>query len=399
MINKNITIHITDKDYSRFINTLNVNDIPFKTQQYKNDPNKYENVMAAFKLPPYKGYNRKYNMYVISVPIEYKKRVIKLFKFKDTGYNYFHYNVPEIKKEEYIFHGKQTPKNPLYIVSYGRFKNYFYTVKNLEEMELKYWLCIQKKQEQDYLDMLRDNNFKYCSGLLLSENTTEGSTKQRNYCIKHAINKGYKKCWILDDNIRGWYYFNENFKHKITNGFAFKVLEDFMNNIKEPVAIMSHCYTFDIRGNDLTTPFIVNSKNYSSLLLDLELLNKYNIKFRLKYNEDVDLTLQALTHKLYTIGINFITADKAPTKSCKGGNTDTVYKGDKFLEKFKGLYNAWKNTPLKNYIELNYKHLDRRPHHLVNYKKIVIYMGLNDYITPKKKGVKPKTLHDFKISV
>lgn len=399
MVNKNITLHTTSKDISNIIDILSLNEIPFEIYEYDRNINKYEDDVILFGLPPYQGYNRKYITYALYIPIKFKDKVISLFGFKDTNKNVFHFNIPKLNKETYIFNGKQTPKYPLYIVSYGRFKHCFYTVQNLEDMKLNYYLCIQNKQEQDYLDMLNDNNFKFCLGILLSENTTQGGTKQRNLCIKHALDNNFKKCWILDDNIRGWYYINENISHKITNGFAFKTLEDFMENIKEPVAIMSHSYLFDIRKNQLIPPFSVNHKNYSSLLLDLDLLIKHKIKFRLKYNEDVDLTLQALTNGLYTVGTNFIVADKSPTKTCKGGNTETVYAGDKFMEKFNGLYDKWKNTPIGQFIELVYKHTDGRPHHWVNYNQIIKYLGLKSDITPIRKGTKQKTFNLYKISV
>ena len=64
----------------------------------------------------------------------------------------------------------------------------------------------------------------------------------------------------------------------------------------------------------------MNRRNYSSLLLDLRLLHKHNIRWRLKYNEDVDLTLQALNKKLYTLSSNYVVVKKPPTLRCKGGN-------------------------------------------------------------------------------
>jgi hypothetical protein len=397
MINKNITIHITSKNINRIIEALKEYNIPHDINEYYKDINKFNDEIEAFGLPPYNGYKRRYNTYVVYIPIRFKSFVINLLGLDDNKNNFFHYDIPYKQQKNYNFTGKQIPKYPLYVVSFGRYNYCHYTVSNLELMNLKYWICIQEREKDGYMNMIKKNNFVNCLGLVLSQNTTEGSYRQRNKCIEHAIESNYTKCWILDDNIRGWYYRNEEINHKITNGFAFKVLENFMENIAEPIMIMCHNYLYDIRSNQFIKPFTVNHKNYSSLLLDLKLMNKYKIRFRLKYNEDVDLTLQALQNKLYTVGLNYILADKSPTKSCKGGNTDSIYKGDKFLDKFMGLYNAWANTPFEQFIHKIVKHKDKRQHHYVQYNNIAKLVGLNSNITPIKRYTKMKTFNNFGI--
>ena len=107
------------------------------------------------------------------------------------------------------------------------------------------------------------------------------------------------------------------------------------------------------------------------MLLDLNLLNKHGIRWRLKFNEDVDLTLQALSKKLYTLSINYIVASKPPTLGCKGGNTSIIYdQGNRFDEKYETLYNIWKGTVMEPFITNKIKHLDKRTHHLVKYSCI-----------------------------
>lgn len=246
--------------------------------------------------------------------------------------------------------------------------------------------------------MVDNNNFKFCKSIILSENTKCGSYKQRNTCMDHArITLKTDKCWILDDNITGWFYLNEG-SNRITNGWAFKHVEKFVQNIKEPIAIFSHTYESDIRANTVFPPYSVNRRNYSSLLLDLRLLHKHNIRWRLKYNEDVDLTLQALNKKLYTLSSNYVVVKKPPTLRCKGGNTSIIYgEGKHFDKKYQTLQDKWKGTFIEPFITRQKKHLDNRIHHFVKYSMITKKLGLKDIITPKKKFTKHKSLKSFDI--
>ena len=124
-----------------------------------------------------------------------------------------------------------------------------------------------------------------------------------------------------------------------------------INNCIENIGIISHNYNHDTPKHQLLMPYYINCRNYSSLLINSKLLNNYDIKWRLKYNEDVDLTIQCITKGIKTISTNFFLSGKKPTKTCKGGNTDTIYNNlkntdDKFKDKFDCLYNTWKTNEL-----------------------------------------------------
>lgn len=60
--------------------------------------------------------------------------------------------------------------------------------------------------------------------------------------------------------------------------------------------------------NELRNPFQINTKNYSSCLIDTEICG--DIRFRLKYNEDIDLTLQVLERGIKTLGFNIFLSGK-----------------------------------------------------------------------------------------
>ena len=109
-------------------------------------------------------------------------------------------------------------------------------------------------------------------------------------------------------------------------------------------------------------PFFYNVHVYSALLID----NTIPYRWRLKYNEDVDLCLQVLDNGLCTVLFNAFTIDKTSTAAkMKGGNQTDLYKGnsfDKKLLKAKSLEEIW-----PEYVETKMRF--GRPHHTVKWKK------------------------------
>jgi hypothetical protein len=94
--------------------------------------------------------------------------------------------------------------------------------------------------------------------------------------------------------------------------------------------------------------------------------NNLPFRWRLKYNEDVDLCLNALHSGYNTILLNAILILKVSTVAkLKGGNQTELYKGnsyDKKVLKVKVLQEMW-----PQYVQA----VNRfgRPHHYVNWKK------------------------------
>ena len=89
-------------------------------------------------------------------------------------------------------------------------------------------------------------------------------------------------------------------------------------------------------------------------------------RWRLKYNEDVDLCLQVLHNGGSTASCVYYMADKVSTsKKMKGGNQDELYKNNNPLKKLlkaKMLESVWPQYA-KTVIRFN------RYHHFVDWKK------------------------------
>lgn len=388
---KNIIIKTFDKYKDEVIKFLKKNNINFtiKKKIYKN----YDYFINNFGLPPYDIPDYIYNTIFFNLKytslnfdlflnnplfIQSKSSYLYSFSYK-YSYDLINYN--------YNFTKSYINKYPIYIVSFNRYNLRGHTIDFLELMNVKYYICIQEKEYDKYHSSILKYNWKGAS-LITSINTSDGSFHQRNKCLTHSYNNGFSKCWILDDNIRGWYYYNNNKKIRLNNPCVFSFLEDIIDNIKEPCGIISHNYYMDLRTQ--VYPLQINTKNYSSCLINTKLLFDNNISFRLKYNEDVDLSLQILQKGLKTISTNFFLCLKMATLSTKGGNTDSIYKNinssdNKFKDKYLCLKNQWdlENPDISQFITFTTsKHNDKRIHHVINYGKLSTFLNNSKHITP-----------------
>jgi hypothetical protein len=115
----------------------------------------------------------------------------------------------------------------------------------------------------------------------------------------------------------------------------------------------------------------LNGKTFSSILINHKLLDSHNIKWRLKYNEDIDLGIQVLEKGLYTLGSNVFISNKTPTKDNKEGGNKNIYeeyKAEGFRKKLDCIKEAWGH--LKGLVdETTEKHIDNRVHHLIDWNR------------------------------
>ena len=371
---KNILIRTTNQYREELISLLG--NIPHKIHKGDGKGKIYEPIVVKYGLFPFdEPDNWKENNLKFVMDRQYLDQIKNIegmvksngqlysFRYKDTKQKFdITYNISADVK----------PKYPIYVVSYGRYALRDHTIDALQQMGVDYHICVQEREKELYEKHSKE--YGWTGTIITSPNTDQGSSKQRNTCLEHSKQNGHKKFWLLDDNMTGWYYFNMLMITKINHPYVFTHLEDISDNIKEPVGIISHCYTLDVRANDLRNPLQVNTKNYSSSLIDTEICG--DIRFRLQYNEDIDFTFQVLERGIKTIGLNIFLAGKKATKTVKGGNTDSIYKDvsdtdNKMHDKFNCLQETWKDTPIEMYIEkTNNYHADGRTHHKINWEKV-----------------------------
>ena len=224
------------------------------------------------------------------------------------------------------------PKYPIYIISKGRADTRF-TSRSLEMMKVPYRIVIEESEFEAYnkhidtekiLTLPKDfrENPKYArrceaTGLL------GGSIPARNFVWEHSIKEGHDRHWILDDNIRDFFRFNNNRRRRVNTGGTFRACEDFVDRYKNvKMAGMNYTYFVVPSENAIyKKPYYLNSRIYSCILLS----NDIDYRWRGRYNEDTDLSLRILKDRHCTMLFNAFLCGKITTLSMKGGNTEEVY--------------------------------------------------------------------------
>ena len=211
-----------------------------------------------------------------------------------------------------------TPKYPIYIVSRGRFEFAMrLTSRMLERMNVAYKIVIEQSEYENYSKHIDPEKIL----ILPFENLNQGSIPARNWIWQHSKKLGFKRHWILDDNISYIYRLNDNKKNHVDSGVCFKVLEDFVDRY-ENVGIAGMNYNNFIHADEDHPPYFLNTRIYSCILLN----NEIDYQWRGRYNEDADLSIRLLKDGLCSLLFNNFLCDKASTMTMEGGNTTELYK-------------------------------------------------------------------------
>ena len=231
---------------------------------------------------------------------------------------------------------KMNPSYPLYVVSKGRWESRL-TGKALERMNTPYYMVVDEEEYDKYAEVMDKNkilvfdkhyteDYEFCDDLGLAKST--GAGPKRNWCWQHAIDSGFEKHWVMDDNIASFNRLNRNLMCKVMTGTIFKVAEDFVNRYKN-VVMAGFNYDFFCQSKLVHPPFIRNTRIYSCNLIQ----NDIPFRWRGRYNEDTILSLDVLKSGLATVQFNALLQEKATTQTLKGGNTDDFYAEEGTLPK------------------------------------------------------------------
>ena len=206
------------------------------------------------------------------------------------------------------------PLYPVYIVSKGRWESRL-TSKALEKLNIPYHIVIEPQEYENYASVIDSKKIL----VLPFSNLGQGSIPARNWIWEHSISIGANRHWILDDNIRDFRRLINGKRIRVGDGTIFRAAEEFVDRY-ENVKMAGFHYTFF--AVNTKKPFILNTRVYSCILLS----NDIPYRWRGRYNEDTDLSLQILKAGYCTILFYAFLADKQATMTMKGGNTESLYK-------------------------------------------------------------------------
>lgn len=227
---------------------------------------------------------------------------------------------------------KILPRYPVYVISKGR-ADVCLTARFLVVDGCPFKLVVEPQEEAAYRKLYGDRVVT-----LPFSNLGLGSIPARNWVWEDAKAAGFARHWILDDNIYRVRRLVGRRRIPCEAGPAFACVEDFADRYTN-LALAGLNYAFFVvpSGTTRVPPFWHNVHCYSTILIQ----NDLPFRWRGRYNEDTDLSLQVLSAGLCTALINTFMIQKVATMVMKGGNTAELYKGDGRLRMARSLEQQW----------------------------------------------------------
>lgn len=269
---------------------------------------------------------------------------------------------------------------PVYIISKGRWESRL-TAKALDEIGVPFRIVVEPQERDEYSKVIGGHRVL----VLPFSNLGKGSIPARNWVWEHSISEGHARHWILDDNISGFSRMYRSERIPCKSHVCFKAIEDWTERY-ENVALSGMQYDFFGVGATTTSirkPFLLNTRVYSCILIK----NDLPYRWRGRYNEDTDLSLQCLKAGWCTALFYAFMCKKAATMTMKGGNTDDLYKQD---QKFDGRLEMAKHLQQQHPDVVRIARRWGRWQHVVDYKPfahnrlirksdVVVRQGVNEY--------------------
>lgn len=225
---------------------------------------------------------------------------------------------------------------PIFIVSKNRAHNGL-TWRALDLMGGDYRVIVEEHQFAEYAEAVGAHRLLILPQRYLDQYDTcddkggelsRGPGAARNFALDLSKALGYKRHWVLDDNLDDFHRLHENLKTPVRTMVTFRACEDFVDRYSNiPVAGMNY-YSF-CKTTDKVPPLVWNTRIYSCLLID----NDAGYRWRGRYNEDTDLSLRVLKDGLCTVQFNAFLCGKVTTQRMRGGNSAEFYDHEGTLPK------------------------------------------------------------------
>lgn len=190
------------------------------------------------------------------------------------------------------------------------------TARALLAMNVPHRVVIEPQEHEQYAAVINPASLL----VLPFSNLGQGSIPARNWVWEHAIGEGHVRHWVLDDNIKHFGRLYKNKRYRVNNGATFAACEDFADRYQN-VALAGMQYRGFTEERSKHPPFIPNTRIYSCILIQ----NDIPYRWRGRYNEDTDLSIRVLKDGWCTVLFYAFFADKAPTMTVPGGNTESLY--------------------------------------------------------------------------
>ena len=229
------------------------------------------------------------------------------------------------------------PRYPIYVPTKARADRPL-TAKLFASEHIDFRLVVEPQEVEAY--------FEWKDYLLVLPENNRGLVFARNWIRDHSVAQGAERHWQFDDDIQGMQRFQAARRVKCPVGTAMAAAEDFVDRY-ENVGLASFNSTFfntvlsngtySKRSMTHFPPFYLNARCYTDFLM----LNSLPNRWRYRYNEDTDMTLQVLASGWCTVLFNSFLISTPATLTQPGGQMQHMYGGDGRLKMARELERVW----------------------------------------------------------
>lgn len=215
---------------------------------------------------------------------------------------------------------RRLPRYPIFIPSKGRWqKERALTAGFFERDRVPFRLVVEPQERDAYVARFGEDR------VVVLDRSGGGLLYARNWIRDLAESEGYARHWQFDDNIGQVRRLYAGERIPADSGPAIRVVEDFTDRYTN-VALSGFNYQMFVTPT--SPPYRTNVHVYSATLVN----HAYEKRWRLLYNDDTDICLQALHDGWTTILVNLYMVDKKTTMTVAGGNYNAEgpinYEGD-----------------------------------------------------------------------
>lgn len=232
---------------------------------------------------------------------------------------------------------KVLPRYPIFIPTRGRVETQL-TARMFKRDGVPFRLVVEAAEAEAHI-----KNWGIARVLVLPE-SNRGLVYSRNWIKDFSTAAGDERHWQFDDDIRYMMRLHVGRRIKCVSNIALAVAEDFVERY-ENVALTSFNSKFFVPvaggfAQGQWPPFYLNHRCYTDFLM----LNSLPLRWRGRYNEDTDMTLQVLAAGWCTILFNAFLINTPTTLTAPGGQMTSAagsYQGDGRLRMSRELERNW----------------------------------------------------------
>lgn len=227
-----------------------------------------------------------------------------------------------------------SPVYPVYVPSKGR-SDRFLSGKTFARDGVPFRVVVEPTEVGSYAAVVGEEN------VLSLPESGRGLVYSRNWIKDHSISEGHERHWQFDDDIRRFWRMHLGRRLPCSASVAIAAAEDFTDRYSN-VALTSFNSSFFVTVTKGTcrqkwAPFYRNSRCYTCFLVNNDLPNRW----RFRYNEDTDMSLQVLADGWCTVLLNAFLTETPTTMTAGGGQMVDAYQGDGRLRMARDLERVW----------------------------------------------------------